>query len=127
MKKHTKTKAVFYKAVRKIDNKYVSDWNPNFEYEIGKTKKEICNLDINENCGQGIHIAHLNWALGFGSDWDNLAIIEVETKIKNIVMPICTEGKVRTSEIKVLREVPLSECGIYGRIIDKRLSQNANN
>jgi len=125
--KHTKTKAIFYKAVRKIDGKYVSDWNRSFEYVIGKTKKEVCNEDVYEDCGRGIHIAHLNWALNFGSCWSDLAIIEVETKIKDIVMPIYTEGKVRTSEIKVLREVPLNECGIYGKMIDKRLNQNVNN
>ena len=72
-------------------------------------------------CSSGIHIAHLNWALNFGSDFlDDMTIIEVETKIKDIVVPINTDGKVRTSEVKVLREVPLSECGLYGQMLEKR-------
>ena len=120
--KHTKTKATFFKAVRKIGDKYVSDYNKSFEYVIGKTKKENCDLDVDNNCSYGINISHLNWALDFGSGWDDLAILEVETKIKDIVMPTNTDGKVRTSEIKVIREVPLSECGVYGKILDKRLN-----
>ena len=118
--KHTKTKATFYKAVRKIGNRYVSDWDSNFEYIIGEIKEEICDTDINEDCGRGIHISHLNWALDFGANWDNLAIIEVETKIKDIVVPLNTSGKVRTGEVKIIREVPLSKCGLYGQIIERR-------
>ena len=122
--KHTKTKAIFYKAVRKIDGEYVSDWNYNFKYEIGKTKTEICDTNIKQNCGQGIHIAHLNWALNFGNNFKDLAILEVETQIKDIVMPTDTDGKVRTSKIKVIREVPLEECGVYGKILARRRNDN---
>ena len=64
--------------------------------------------------------------MNYGSDWNNLAIIEVETKIENIVMPINTDGKVRTNEVKVIREVPLNECGLYGQIIEKRRNNNVN-
>ena len=119
--KHTKTKAVFYKAVRKQADRFFSNYDENFEYKIGKTKKENCDPDIDDMCSSGIHIAHLNWALNFGSDFlDDMTIIEVETKIKDIVVPINTDGKVRTSEVKVLREVPLSECGLYGQMLEKR-------
>ena len=123
--KHTKTKAIFYKAVRKVNEKYVSDRNRYFEYEIGKLKKEICDDNVDEACSYGINISHLDWALQYGRGWHDLAIIEVETKIKDIVVPINTDGKVRTSEVKVIREVPLSECGVYGKIIEKEL-KNAN-
>jgi len=34
----------------------------------------------------------------------DLAIIEVETKIDNKVLPISTDGKIRICEVKVLRE-----------------------
>ena len=119
--KHTKTKAIFYKAVRKDkEGIYRADRDSSFTYEIGKIKEEKCDTDITEDCSYGIHIAHLNWALDFGRDWSNLAIIEVETKISDIVMPIDTNGKVRTSKVKVLREVPLEECGLYGKILAKR-------
>ena len=29
-------------------------------------------------------------------------------------------GKVRTSEAKVIREVPLEECGLFGKILARR-------
>ncbi len=126
--KHTKSKAIFYKAVRKIsDGVYCSDYDLSFTYTIGEEKKEpSINTSVDEECGKGIHIAHLNWALDFGSNWANLAILEVETNISNIVCPLNTTGKVRTSAIKVLREVPLEECGIYGKILAKRKAANAN-
>lgn len=123
--KHTKTKAIFYKAVRKDkDDIYRSDWKNDFIYEVGKFKEEKCDSDIKTGCSFGINISHLNWALNFGKDWSNLAILEVETKISDIVMPINTDGKVRTSKVKVLREVPLEECGLYGKILAKRRQNN---
>lgn len=62
--------------------------------------------------------------MNFGEYWNNLAIIKVETKIKDIVLPQNTDGKVRTSEIKVLEEVPLEDCGVYGKILAKRRNKN---
>ena len=119
--KHTKTKATFYKAVRKNDNgKYVSDRDNDFEYVIGKVKTEKCDDDVKQDCSYGIHISHLDWALQFGKSWSDLAILEVETAIKDIVLPENSNGKVRTSKIKVIREVPLSECGLYGKMLAKR-------
>jgi len=122
---HTKTTAIFYKAVRKnSDGIYYADYDNDFTYEIGKYKEEKCDPDIEEDCSYGINISHLNWALNFGGGWNNLAIIEVKTKISDIVMPTNTDGKVRTSKVKVLREVPLEECGIYGKILAKRRQAN---
>ena len=119
--KHDKKKAVFYKAVRKIDGVLVSDRDNDFVYPIGeKVKEPNCDLDVNESCGEGIHISHLAWALDYGKDWGNLAIIELEVKIDNIVMPINTNGKVRTPEAVVLRELPLEECGVFGKILARR-------
>ena len=119
--KHDKKKATFYKAVHKDGDKYLSDHTSSFEYKIGEVAKEKCDTNVKQECSCGIHIAHLNWALSFGRDWSNLAILEVETDIDDIVMPEGTDGKVRTSKCKVLREVPLSECGVYGKILAKRL------
>lgn len=122
--KHTKTKAIFYKAVRYSKGTYYADYNNDFVYEIGKYKTEICDNDIDETCSHGINISYLEWALIFGKEWSNLAILEVETKISDIVMPTETDGKVRTSKVKVLREVPLEECGLYGKILAKRRTNN---
>lgn len=123
--KHTKTKAVFYKAVRKTDNGTLyANYSGDFEYVVGEMKSEPnINTDPSEDCGSGIHISNLSWALNFGNSWSNLAIIEVETKIEDIVLPKNTDGEVRTSKVKVLREVPLEECGVYGNILAKRLAK----
>ena len=118
--KHDKKKATFYKAVHKDGEKYFSDHNNDFVYHIGETTKEECDPDAERECSFGIHIAHLDWALTFGRDWGDFAILEVETDISDIVMPKGTDGKVRTCKCKVLREVPLSECGVFGRILEKR-------
>ena len=123
--KHTKTKATFYKAVHKsIDGVYYSEYDIDFRYEVGKIKKEECDPNVHKECSYGIHIAHLNWALNFGATLDNLAILEVETKISDIVLPEGSNGKVRTSKVKVIREVPLEECGLYGKILAKRRKAN---
>ena len=123
-----KKKATLYKAVHKIESengcRYVSDYNPDFIYQIGAVIKEDCDQDVSVPCSFGIHISHLNWALCFGSDFKDLAVLEIETDIDNIVLPLRSEGKVRTSEIKVLREIPLEECGAYGKILAKRRRQD---
>ncbi len=121
--KHTKTKGLFFKAVHKKNDEYVSDYNQNFKYEVGKIIKEECDSNVKEECSKGIHISSLQFALDFGCCWNDLAILECETKINDIVLPEDSDGKVRTSRIKVIREVPLSECGVYGKIIEKRLKR----
>ena len=119
--KHDKTTAVFYKAVHKVESEYLSDYDSDFKYTLGdKVAEPDCSNDTHENCCEGIHISHLAWALNFGRNWSNLAILEVEVKIKDIIMPIITDGKIRVPEAKVLREVPLSECGLYGKILERR-------
>lgn len=37
-----------------------------------------------------------------------------------VVVPKYTDGKVRTSELTVIREVPMEEWGIYGKIMAKQ-------
>ena len=115
--KHDKKKAIFYKAVHKRENFYFSDHDHSFLYNIGRKIKVKCDIDTDLDCSFGIHISHLDWALKYGRDWHDLAILEVETDIDKIVLPKNSDGKVRTSEITVLREVPLGECGLYGQIL----------
>ena len=122
----TEGKAILYKAVRKVDDKYVSDYKDSFTYEAGKTYEEDCDKNTKRECSYGLHVSHLNWALRFGASWDNLAILEVEVPIDTIVLPDNSDGKVRTSCLKVLREVPLEECGLYGKMIAKRRDYNGN-
>ena len=115
--KRDKKKAIFYKAVHKNKDNYYSDYCNNFLYHIGEKLTVNCDRDIDVECSFGIHISHLKWALNYGAKWHDLAILEVETDIDKIVLPKKSDGKVRTSEITVLREVPLEECGLYGQIL----------
>lgn len=117
---HDKTTATFYKVVRKVNGKYISDHCPDFEYVIGEYKTEKCDPDITKSCASGIHIAPLDKALKLGKDWDNIAVLEVETNISDIIIPMYHDGKVRTSKVKVIREVPLNECGILGKVLADR-------
>lgn len=120
---HDKTTAIFYKVVRKVNGKYISDHCPDFEYVIGEYKSEKCDPDITKSCAPGIHIAPLDKVLKLGKDWDDIAVLEVETNISDIILPKCHDGKVRTSRVKVIREVPLNECGILGKMIADKIGK----
>ena len=119
--KYGKTYATFYKAVRKTEEgKYVSDWDDEFEYKIGEYATEECDDNIYEDCSNGLHVAPLDWVVYYGKAWSNLAILEVKVRIDSIVLPLRSTGKVRTNKLKVIREVPLEECGPYGVVLAKR-------
>ena len=118
---HNKNTGKFYKCVHKKEGKYFSDKDEELEYIIGKIiVPDYFDYNINEDCGHGIHVAYLNWALDYGSNWEDLAILEVESNLNDIIIPVNCPGKVRCKEVKVLREVPLEECGLYGKILAKR-------
>ena len=104
-----KTKAILYKAVHKIDWKYVSNYDRNFKYEIWKTIKEKCNTNKTDSCSYWIHISHLKRAIDFGINWEDMAILECEVPIKDIVVSKDCDWKVRTPQLKVLRELPKEE------------------
>nr|DAL72032.1 MAG TPA: hypothetical protein [Caudoviricetes sp.] len=114
-------KAKLFKAVRKRDGLYRSGWDSDFVYTIGKSAVAdgFCT-DPNEDCGNGIHMAYLSWCLEYGSYWHDLAILEVEVDMSTVVVPKYSSGKVRAPSCKVIREVPLEECGLYGKILARR-------
>ena len=113
--------AKLYKAVHKRDGRYFSDKCGDFEYSIGETAiADGLTMDQSVDCGHGIHIAYKEWALYFGKDWRDLAILEVEADVSSIIVPLNGSGKVRTDKVLVLREVPLEECGLLGKIIAKK-------
>ena len=111
-----------YKAVHKHNEQYFSDYDDGFEYRIGEIAVPDNGFDddAHEKCGAGINMAPLHWCLNYGRAWDDIAILEMSVLREDVVMPINTDGKVRARKAKVVREVPLSECGIYGGIIAKR-------
>ena len=100
--------AILYKAVHKIDGRYFSDRVNSFEYIIGETKEHALGEE-KESCGAGLHVAHLRWAVLFGKYWEDEAILECSVPLSKIFVGNDCDGKVRTSELKVLREVPKSE------------------
>jgi hypothetical protein len=102
--------AILYKAVHKTSKgKFVSDKDRDFEYIIGETKIHDCNPTTDESCTFGLHVSHKMWALRFGCSWDDMALIEVKVPIDKIVVAKDCDGKVRTSELTVIREVPEEE------------------
>jgi len=110
----------FYKAVHVVDRErglYVSNWDSKFYYRIGETVEQRCDDNVFEDCSYGIHLSHMLFALFWGRDWSNLAILELESNLADIIVPIDNCGKVRTSKAKVIREVPLEECGVYGQFL----------
>ena len=118
-----------YKAVHKnnirgeyMEGIYYSSWDHDFTYEIGKeVVADYFTTDPYEDCGHGIHMAYPEWCCLFGDDWDDTAILELEAVKADIVVPLGGCGKVRAPRAKVIREVPLEDCGIEGKILAKRL------
>jgi hypothetical protein len=102
--------AILYKSVHKTDEgKFISDKDRSFEYKIGKTITHECNPSAKESCTYGLHVSHKMWALKFGWDWPDIALLEVTVPIDKIVVAQDCDGKVRTSELTVMREVPETE------------------
>ena len=115
-------KIKLYKAVHKRNTEYVSVWDRDFFYEIGEMA--VANgftVEPEEDCGQGIHMATANWACADAQSWDDVALLELEADAAEIVVPLYETGKVRAPKAKVLREVPLEEAGLLGKMIAKRL------
>ena len=99
-----------YKSVHKTkDGKFVSDKDRNFEYVIGEIKQHECDKSIEQSCTTGLHISHKMWALNFGKGWNDMALIEVKVPIDKIIVAKDCNGKVRTSELFVVREIPKEE------------------
>jgi hypothetical protein len=105
----TKTIVTLYKAVHKIDGKYIADYDKKTEYVIGENKEIPCDSSTDVSCSNGIHVSYKMWAINFGQNWEDMALLECEVAIKDIVVGSDCDGKVRTSKIKVIREVPKTE------------------
>ena len=117
---HDEKTVLLFKAVHKRDGKYMADWT-DFEYVIGKEAiADSLDMNVNEDCGHGIHMAYKEWCVSYGANWSDLAILELEAEIDSIVVPLGGVGKVRAAKAKVIREVPLEECGLYGKILAKK-------
>lgn len=121
----SKNTVKLFKAVHKRGGLYLSSFQPDFEYKIGEiATADRLDEDIDEECGHGIHMAYLDWCLDYGSDWDDLAILEVEALKDEVVVPRFCTGKVRAKSVKVIREVPHEEYGVFGKILERRIKSD---
>lgn len=112
-------KRVYYKAVKKTsDGRYLSDWDKKTEYRIG----EIITANMCDNPDKiavsGIHVASLKFAQKYGDYWTDVAILEIEVDLADVVIPDAKD-QIRASRGKVLREVPMSEMGQWGELHGK--------
>lgn len=106
--------AKYYKAVQNIDGKYISNYDSNTEYKIGETIETECDDNPDKVHVKGIHIASLEFAKRFGGGWNNVAILEVEVNLNDVIVPDAKD-QIRASKVKVLRAVPLEELGEWGK------------
>ena len=109
-----------HKAVHKRGGEYIADWDDSFVYTVGEiAEANGFTTDPAEACGQGIHMATLAWSAMYGYAWDDIALLELEADADEIVVPLYETGKVRAPKARVIREVPLEEAGIMGKILAK--------
>lgn len=120
------TTVKLYKAVHFCNGAYRSDYDYEFIYPIGDVVTPDNGFDksVRIECGAGIHLAHKAWAISYGKYWSDLAILECECEKSDVLVPLYSDGKVRARKAKVLREVPLEECGLYGKTIAKRRAKD---
>lgn len=110
----TNTTRTYYKAIKKtVDGRYISAWDNSTEYRIGEiTESQLCD-NPDRVAVQGIHFASLEFAQKYGDAWENVAILELEVNIHDMVIPDAKD-QLRASKVKVIREVPMSELGKWG-------------
>lgn len=108
-----KTTRIYYKAVKKIDGKYISAWDNKTEYVPGQVLETVTDKNPDRVAVQGIHVASLDFAQKYGECWNDVAILELEVDIQDIVVPDAKD-QIRASRVKVLREVPFEEMGAWG-------------
>lgn len=118
-------KIKLYKAVHKRNGRYVSDRDSDFTYVIGEiAHSNGFTNNPEDDCGCGTHMATASWACAYGSNWGDLALLELEADVEEVVVPLYETGKVRAPKAKVIREVPLGEVGLMGKILAKRRVDN---
>ena len=99
----------YYKAVhKKKDGRYISGWDGRTVYRVGEWVETDTDTNPDSVAVKGIHIASLDFAVNYGSCRNDVAILEVEANIHDIVVPDAKD-QVRARKIRVLREVPAEE------------------
>lgn len=113
----------YYKAVHKRNGKYISNYDNKVEFCIGEISEAELDKNPDSVAVKGLHVASLEFAQKFGEHWNDVAILEVEANIHDVVIPDAHD-QVRTSKFKVLREVPFEEMGEWGTTRLKMLKES---
>jgi len=100
------------RAYKLVNEKLKGIYNGCLKYEIGKTIS-VEKYDTNENneCGEGINLATLDWCI---REWKRgYKIIICEFKSQDIeAIPIATDGEFRVKKCKVIGEKDLTTIGL---------------
>ena len=93
----TDTTVKMYKAVHFYYGAYHADYDCKFIYTIGDivTPDNGFTNSVLSSCGAGIHLAHKAWAISYGANWSDLAILECECEKSDVLVPLYGDGKVR--------------------------------
>lgn len=110
----------YYKAVRKIDGKYISNYDRKTEYKIGEEIAVKADENPDYTAVPGVHVASLSFAQHWGEAWRDVAILELEVDIHDVIVPNALD-QVRASKARVVREVPFAEMGAWGALREKIL------
>lgn len=119
-------KVKLYKAARKRNDKYFSNYfsrlDSGIEYMIGQTlTTDKSNTDPNAVfCDCQFYLYCKCSAMGFWLTCKDYAVIECEADIVNIELPFAGSNSVCADKATVVRKVPLEECGILGGILAGR-------
>lgn len=100
-------KVNLYKAVHKVDGRYISDYNRNFEYKIGAYS--VSNFRRSVLDFLSLHLSSLPQAVKFGERWPDMAILECRCSMNDILISSDGDNTIKTNKLKVVREVPKEE------------------
>ncbi len=106
--------ATYYKAVRKKNGKYISNYDDKTEYVVGEEISVKTNTNPDTVAAKGLHVASLEFAKRWGDGWKDVAILELQVNIHDVIVPDALD-QVRASKLKVVREVPFEELGEWGK------------
>lgn len=99
----------YYKAVHKTDDgRYISGWDGKTEYVIGDVVSSALCEDPDLTAVPGIHLASLEFAKNYGKYWNDVAILEIQVDMNDVVIPP-VKDQIRAKCGKVIREVPITE------------------
>lgn len=112
LKTDGKGNVILYKAVHDDLSAF---YNPSFKYAVGESSKQ--KLDSRPiQCGAGLHVSDLEYAFSFGLEHRSpFKILECLVPIDKILFPNDFSGKVRTSELTVLRVLSVEDLPVIAR------------